>query len=57
VDSNLTSALKNVSIISANSSITQVFKVKFWGRENDNRKIEISLRYTQGNFDTRFEKI
>ena len=56
VDSNLTSALKNVSIISANSSITQVFKVKFWGRENDNRKIEISLRYTQGNFDTRFEK-
>jgi len=56
VDSNLTSTLKNVSILSANSSITQAFKVRFWGRENDNRKIEISLRYTQGNFDTRFEK-
>ena len=56
-NNDLTSVLKSVSSIPANSSTTQIFKVKFWGRENEKRKIEISARYTQGNFDTRFEKI
>ena len=56
VDNDLTSVLKSISTIPANSSSTQTFKVKFWGRENEKQVIEISVRYTQGNFDTRFEK-